>query len=173
MNHVLRLFFVTAVLTLSTISLAFAPSAVYGNAEGSGEKGVTGQRARIRAFAHEAPVISLALKHKNELNLTGDQVSNLEKIRTDHQKQAGPLQEQLRGVENELATLLQESPANLIQVKLKIEEAEKLRSELRYLRIEALENGKSILTAEQKDQLKNLLASSHRGFRRPHQAQPS
>jgi Spy/CpxP family protein refolding chaperone len=126
-----------------------------------------------RAFGHEAPLISIALKHKSELNLSADQVSSLENIRSNFQNQARPIQEQLRGVEGEVATLLQESPANLIQVKLKIEEAEKLRSELRYLRVESMENGKSVLNAQQKDQLKNLVASGHRGFRKPQQGQPS
>jgi Spy/CpxP family protein refolding chaperone len=173
MNRLYALFFASAVLALSIVSDVGGPNVVYADAAAS-DKGAEAQRSKMpRAFAHEAPLISIALKHKAELNLTADQVSSLEKTRTDYQNHAAPLQEQLRGIESEIATLLQESPANLIQVRLKIEEAEKLRSELRYLRVEALENGKSVLSGQQKDQLKSLLASSHRGFRRPHQGQPS
>ncbi|HZA55817.1 MAG TPA: Spy/CpxP family protein refolding chaperone [Candidatus Udaeobacter sp.] len=116
----------------------------------------------------EAPLISIALKHQTELKLTPDQVSTLEKVRTQYQNQTTPIQEQLRSIEGEISGLLQESPANLIQVKLKIEQAEKLRSELRYLRVEALENGRTVLTAEQKDQLKNLFASMRHNFRKSH-----
>ena len=60
--------------------------------------------------------------------------------------------------------MAQQSPANLIQIKTKIQESEKYRSELRYLRIEALENGKSVLTAEQQDQLKTLGTLPVRAF---------
>ena len=81
--------------------------------------------------------------------------------------QSTPIQEQLRTTENELTGVLQETPANLIQAKLKIEQAEKLRSQLRYLRAEALENGKSVLTAQQRDQLKTLFAAGHPGSKKP------
>jgi Spy/CpxP family protein refolding chaperone len=121
-----------------------------------------------RMFGAEAPLISIALKHQTELNLTGDQVATLEKIRTQYRSQTTPIVEQLRSVEGEIRSLLQQSPANLVQVKLKIEEAEKLRSDLRYLRIEALENGKSVLTTAQQDQLKSLSASMRQNFHRSH-----
>jgi Spy/CpxP family protein refolding chaperone len=120
----------------------------------------------------EAPWISIALRHQKELSLNPDQVINLEKIRTLYRDQSAPIQEQLRATESEITGVLQETPANLIQAKLKIEQAEKLRSQLRYLRAEALENGKSILTAQQRDQLKNLVSSRHPGFKKP-QGQPS
>jgi len=114
-------------------------------------------------FGAEAPLISIALKHQTELNLTGDQVATLEKIRTQYQSQTTPIVEQLRSVEGEIRSLLQQSPANLVQVKLKIEGAEKLRSDLRYL-----ENGKSVLTTAQQDQLKSLFASMRQNFHRSH-----
>ena len=69
-------------------------------------------------------------------------------------------------MEKEIATLTQQTPANLIQIKAKIQEAEKYRSELRYLRVEALENGRSVLTAQQHDQLKSLVRSTHDQFRK-------
>jgi len=61
---------------------------------------------------------------------------------------------------------MQQTPADLIQIKAKIQEAEKYRSELRYLRVEALENGRSVLTAQQQDQLKSLVRSIHDQFRK-------
>ena len=115
----------------------------------------------------EAPWISIALRHQKELSLNPDQVAHLEKIRTVFRDQSTPIQEQLRTTENELTEVLQETPANLIQAKLMIEQAEKLRSQLRYLRAEALENGKSVLTAQQRDQLKALFAAGHPGFKKP------
>lgn len=173
MNRVQVFLFGGAVLALSTVAVVSSPIAVNADPERAG-KGAFGQRARMHPMlGHEAPWISIALKHKSELNLSPEQVSNLETIRTNYQSQTAPIQDKLRAGESEIATLMQESPANLIAVKSKIEETEKLRSELRYLRLEALENGKSVLTAQQKDQLKNLLASGHRGFRKPQPGQPS
>jgi Spy/CpxP family protein refolding chaperone len=120
-----------------------------------------------RMLGVEAPWIRIALRHQKELSLNPDQVAHLEKIRTVFRDQSTPIQEQLRTTENELTGVLQETPANLIQAKLKIEQAEKLRSQLRYLRAEALENGKSVLTAQQRDQLKALFAAGHPGFKKP------
>jgi Spy/CpxP family protein refolding chaperone len=142
------------------------------HADGEGHKRFGRRPGAHQMFGGGAPIVSIALKHQSELKLTPDQVANLEKTRTHYQDQTAPLHQQLRTLENEIATLTQETPANLVQLKLKIQEGEKLRSELRYLRIEALENGKSILTAQQRDQLKSLLAS-RRGEHRRQQKQAS
>jgi Spy/CpxP family protein refolding chaperone len=117
-----------------------------------------------------APLISIALKHKTELNLASDQVANLEKIKSHYTSQVTPIHQQLTANEKEIAALMQQSPANLIQIKAKIQEGEKHRSELRYLRVEALENGKAVLTTQQQDQLKTLVRSQHERFRKQPQA---
>jgi Spy/CpxP family protein refolding chaperone len=159
-----------AALALSMISTTSLPMAAYGQV-GTGESGPARPRMH-RMLGVEAPWISIALRHQKELSLNSDQVANLEKIRTLYRDQSTPIEEQLRATESEINGALQETPANLIQAKLKIEQAEKLRSQLRYLRVEALENGKSVLTAQQRDQLKNLVSSRHPGFKKP-QGQPS
>ena len=119
-----------------------------------------------------APLITIALNHKSELNLTTDQVAKLEQIKSHYQAQVTPLSQQLQTIEKDIAGLMQQTPANLIQVKTKIQETEKYRSELRYLRLEALENGRSVLSAQQQDQLKTLVRSRHGNFRGS-QGQPS
>ena|SRR6266536_3285926 len=163
MNRIQTFLFGGAVLALSTFTVAFSRTAVYADAQ-AGNSGTFTQRPGMhRMFGAEAPLISIALKHQTELNLTGDQVATLEKIRTQYQSQTTPIVEQLRSVEGEIRSLLQQSPANLVQVKLKIEGAEKLRSDLRYL-----ENGKSVLTTAQQDQLKSLFASMRQNFHRSH-----
>jgi Spy/CpxP family protein refolding chaperone len=155
-----------AVLTAAVAS----PMLLRADGEGHGRFG-------RRAGAHQmlgggAPIVSLALKYQAELKLTPDQVGSLEKTRTHYQGQITPLHQQLKAVESEISKLMQETPANLVQLKLKIQETEKLRADLRYLRVEALENGKSILTAQQRDQLKSLL-TAHHGERLRHQKQAS
>jgi Spy/CpxP family protein refolding chaperone len=121
-----------------------------------------------RMFGGGTPIISLALKHKDQLKLTAEQVSNLEKTRTHYQEHIQPLHEQLRTLDSEIFKLSQETPADLVQIKTKIQESEKLRSELRYQRLEALENGRSILTPEQREQLKSLFTARRGEHRRQH-----
>ena len=167
MNKVHRFVFGAAVLSLSALlTIPFAISThAQGPADGSG--GFARRPGTHRMFGAGAPLISIALRHKTELALTEDQIATLEKIRAEHRDQTTPIREQLRTVESEIVSLLNETPANLIQIKTKLEESEKLRSALRYLRVEALENGKSVLTDAQREQLKGL-ADSFRGFRKPH-----
>jgi Spy/CpxP family protein refolding chaperone len=170
MKNVQRFLLGSTVLALSMIPATFAQMAAFGQA-GTGGPGSTKPRMH-RMLGVEAPWISIALRHQSELNLTPNQVANLEKIQTLYREQTTPIHEQLRTIEGELASSLQETPANLIQAKLKIEQAEKLRSQLRYLRVEALENGKSVLTAQQRDELKNLASLRRHNFRKS-QGQPS
>src|SRR5262249_16484216 len=126
-------------LALSMISGSLIAVDGYGQAN-PGEPGAGPPRMH-RMFGVEAPWVSIALKHQKDLSLSPDQVATLEKIRTQFRDQSTPIQEQLRAIESDLAASLQETPANLVQAKLKIDQAETLRSQLRYLRVEALENG--------------------------------
>jgi Spy/CpxP family protein refolding chaperone len=165
-----RLLYIGGTLLAAT-ALAL-PMALHADGEAWGRFGSRHGPGVRHILAGGAPIISIALKHQNELKLSADQVANLEKTRTHYQNQTTPLHEKLKALESELATLMQETPANLVQIKEKIQEAEKIRSELRYLRVEALENGKTILTTEQRDQLKNMFMSRRGGHRRSH-GQPS
>jgi Spy/CpxP family protein refolding chaperone len=126
-----------------------------------------------RQFGEGAPLISIALSHQSELGLSATQVSNLESIRADFQNRIAPILQDQRSIENKLREIQQQSSVDLVQAKALIEQSEKRHSELRYLRLEALENGKSILTAQQQDQLKNLVASMHQNLRKPQQGQAS
>ena len=171
MKKVRSLIVGTAIFTVATGAVVSSPSATFAQNETRTKGSFTGKPATDRMFGG-APLISIALKHRTELNLSNEQVANLEKVRTHYQNQIAPVQQQWRAIESEIAELRQQSPANLIQMKLNIEQSEKFRSELRYLREEALQNGKSILTAQQQDQLKALVGSMGRGFHKP-QAQTS
>ena len=162
-----------AVLALSATSLVFSPLITNVDAQTTGQGTFTRGHGMHRGFGEGAPLISLALRHKTELNLSADQVSNLEKIRANYQTQLTPLVQQVRALDKEIATLRQQTPANLIQIKTKIQQTEPLRSEIRYLRLEALENGKSILSTQQQDQLKTILASMHQNLKKPQQGQAS
>ena len=69
-------------------------------------------RGRMGPGFFGAPLITIALNHKSELNLTTDQVTNLENIRSHYQSQVTPVQQQLSSVEKEIASLMQQTPAN-------------------------------------------------------------
>jgi Spy/CpxP family protein refolding chaperone len=169
MNHVRKIVLGSAVLALSAVAAVNLPAAQEG---GAGNRPFARGERMHGGFAGSAPLISIALRHRSELNLTNDQVTTLEKIRNHFQSQVTPLHQQLQSAEKEIASLMQQQPANLIQIKTKIQEAEKVRSELRYQRVEALENGRSVLSAQQQEQLKALVRSRHGEFRRS-QGQPS
>jgi Spy/CpxP family protein refolding chaperone len=169
MKEARKLILAGTVIALFAIGIFNIPAAVA--QEGPGKKPFVRGDRMLGGFTG-APLISIALNHKSELNLTSEQVANLERIRNHYQAQVTPLQQQVTGIEKDIAALTQQTPANLIQIKAKIQEAEKFRSELRYLRIEALENGRSVLTTQQQDQLKTLVRSRHDQTRK-HQGQPS
>ena len=160
MNKVTTLIFGGA--ALATVALVSAPMAA---APDGGRP--FGHGAHMRGgSAGGAPLISMALKHKSELNLGNDQVAKLEQIKNNYQTQVTPLHQQLRTIEKEIAGLTQQSPADLIKIKSKIQETEKYRSELRYLQHEAMDNGQTVLSVPQRDQLKSLVASRHEHFRK-------
>ena len=152
---------------LATVALVSAPMAAAPAPDGSGPVGrpFAHRGPMAGGFAGSAPLISIALQHKSELNLASDQVAKLEKIKSDYQSQVTPLHQQIQSIEKEIAGLSQQSPSDLIQIKSKLQEAEKYRTELRYLQVEALDNGRSVLTAQQRDQLKTLVSARRENFR--------
>ena len=151
---------------LSAFSLAAAPMIGTADAQAPAQQPTHPRPGMHRHFGGGFPLISFALKHQQELNLSADQAANLEKIRSDFQAQATPIAQQLRGIEQQIRTALEQTPANLPQVQQLISQAEPLRSNLRYLRIQALENGKTVLSPSQRDQLKSLLSTMHQNFRK-------
>ena len=155
------------ILILAMLWASFLPSPADSREQGAGRVASEQARRGHRQFGPEAPWISIMLRYRSELNLTEEQAKSLEKLRSEFQQQAGPTRAKLREAEKEIARLLQENALDMTQVKAKIEETERIRVEFRYLRIEVLEQGKSVLTAAQREQLKDLSASARGRFHRP------
>ena len=114
-------------------------------------------------FAHrgahaERPLITLMLRHRDELGLSADQIQSLEQLRADFQREAIRREADLRVAEMELATLLEAEAPDLGQVEAKLREIERLRADLRLARIRVIEQGKARLTPEQRAKLRTLLA---------------
>lgn len=165
MNKFRKIVLGGAAIALAAVVVGNVPMASGQDGERTGKRHFAGGGQHMRGFGG-APLISIALKHRSELNLSADQVASLEKIREHYQSQVTPVREQLMAINKEIRGLMQQTPANLVEIKAKIQEEEKLRSELRYQRIEALENGRSVLTTAQHDQLKTLLRSGRGHFRK-------
>jgi len=106
----------------------------------------------------ERPLITLMLRHREELGLTPDQVQSLERLRAEFQREAIRREADLRVGETELAALLDADPVDLGQVETKLREIERLRADLRLARIRTIEQGKAQLTPEQRAKLRSLLA---------------
>lgn len=105
---------------------------------------------------HEGPLISFMLHHREELGLSADQVKALEQLRDDFQREAIRKEADLRISEMDLARLLDAEPVDLELVKAKLEEIERLRAELRHARIRTIEQGKALLSSEQRAKLQAL-----------------
>jgi Spy/CpxP family protein refolding chaperone len=99
------------------------------------------------------------LRHRKELELTPEQVQGLERLRDDYQREAIRSEGELRIGEMELAGLLKAEPVNVEKVKVKLQEVERLRVDLRFARIRAIEEGKALLSAEQREKLQTLLGA--------------
>jgi hypothetical protein len=114
-------------------------------------------RWHVRDPHVERPLITLMLRHGAELGLSPDQLQSLEELRADFQREAVRHGADIRIAEMELATLLQVKPADLEQVKTKLQEIERSHVDLRFARIRAIEQGKALLSAEQWAKFQTLL----------------
>jgi Spy/CpxP family protein refolding chaperone len=114
----------------------------------------------------ERPVISYILSHREELKLTPEQVKKLEDLRSDFERSARKHQDDLRAAEKSLDDLTRSDSVDLKQAETKVREVERLRADQRIARIRAVEQGKSILSQEQRDRLRDMM-SGNRYTRRP------
>jgi Spy/CpxP family protein refolding chaperone len=114
----------------------------------------------------ERPLITFILEHREQLALTPEQTTRLETLRQEFTRETIRRDADLRIAEMDLAALLEQTPADLAKVEAKVRELEKLRADLRIARIRAVEQGRTILTPEQRTKLQALLGSESRSARR-------
>ena len=103
------------------------------------------------------PLITLMLRHRDQLGLTPDQVQALERLRSDFQREAIRREADLRVAEMDLATLLSAEVVDLGQAEAKLREIERLRTDLRLARIRTIEQGRAQLSPEQRAKLRALM----------------
>lgn len=111
------------------------------------------------------PLISIMLSHRDELGLSTGQVQSLERLRTDFQKEAIRAEADLRVAEMDLRQLLAAEPVDMSAVEGKIRAIEKRRADLRLARVRAVESGRAVLSADQREKLRTLLAQEQPSMR--------
>jgi Spy/CpxP family protein refolding chaperone len=119
---------------------------------------------RMMGDPAERPLITIMLHHRTELGLSPDQVTRLETLRGDFTREAIRRGADIRIAELDLASLLEQDPVDLAKVEGKVREVAQLRADLRVGRFRAVEQGKAILTAEQRTRLQTMLSGGmHHG----------
>jgi Spy/CpxP family protein refolding chaperone len=118
------------------------------------------ERFGSRGTREDRPVISQLLSNRETLNLSADQVRKLEQLRDNFQRQAIRNDADLRIVELDIATLLDNEPLDMAKLEHKIRESEKLRTDLRIARIRTIEQARALLTNDQKKKFQELNPSS-------------
>jgi Spy/CpxP family protein refolding chaperone len=123
-----------------------------------------GPMGRMMGDPFERPLITIMLHHRTELGLSADQVSRLETLRSDFTREAIRRDADIRIAELDLTSLLEQDPADLSKVEAKVREAGQLRADLRIARLRAIEQGKALLTPEQRTRLQTMLSGGmHHG----------
>jgi hypothetical protein len=107
----------------------------------------------------ERPLISLMLRHRDGLGLSRQQVQDLEALRDGYERNAIRYQADIRITEIDLQTLLKADDVDLEQVKVKLQEMEQLKTEMRLARIRAIEQGKGLLSSEQREKFRTLVGN--------------
>jgi Spy/CpxP family protein refolding chaperone len=105
----------------------------------------------------ERPLITMMLHHRTDLGLTDEQVSRLEQLRNSFARESIRREADIRVAELDLAEVLSQEPLDLPQAEAKIREAARLRTDLRIARLRTIEQGKAVLTPEQRVKLASLL----------------
>jgi hypothetical protein len=114
----------------------------------------------------ERPLISMILSNREKLGLSADQVRQLERLRSDYEKESIRKDADLRIADMDLEALLESPTVDMSKVEAKVREIEKLRADLRLARIRAVEKGKEQLSAEQRQKLQELLGETGGARRR-------
>jgi len=106
----------------------------------------------------EGPPISMIIRNREKLDLSSDQVKNLERLRTDFEKQSIRKEADIRVAKLDLHALLHTQPVDMKKVEAKVHEIERLRADLQFARIRATQKAKEQLSLEQRQKLDELLA---------------
>jgi Spy/CpxP family protein refolding chaperone len=110
---------------------------------------MAGMSMRPGPGSAERPWPTMALHHRDQLGLSADQTKELESLRSELEKKAVRQSAEIRVAEFELADLLRAEPVDMTKVEATLSQVERLRTELRLMRIKTVERGRAVLTPDQ------------------------
>ena len=102
------------------------------------------------------PLVSIALRSHEELKLTDDQIKRLKDIRDAFSKKSVKERAEMKTRRIDLKRALDTEKIDLADVEKKIREISNMRVDLRIARLKAIQEGKSVLNAEQQKQLSKI-----------------
>src|SRR4029453_1983075 len=117
---------------------------------------------------HGRAMFGFVMRHRQELNLTPAQIQSFQKLATDYRRDAIKREADLKLARVDLGTLLRPDPANpgqpvnLTAAEAKIREIEKARGDMMLGRLRTMEQGKALLTPEQRTKLVSLMHENRR-----------
>jgi Spy/CpxP family protein refolding chaperone len=109
---------------------------------------------------NDRPWITVMLDLREELGLSAEQIGRLFTLRDGFAREARKKSEALEKFERDLDQLLGPGPVDLRAVEAKVKEAEAIRTDLRLARIRVIEEGKGVLTPEQRAKFVELVKES-------------
>lgn len=113
---------------------------------------------------HHRPLFGMVMRHRQELALTPSQIEGFQRLGTDYRREAIKRRAERELARVDLMTLMRPDPANpgkavdMTQVESKVREIEKSRADLQISRLRAMEQGKALLTPEQRTKLMTLMS---------------
>jgi Spy/CpxP family protein refolding chaperone len=144
---------------LATRLGSFGAELVQQMQQGRGGMGSMGEMmGRMMGDPAERPLITIMLHHRTELGLSAEQVSRLETLRSDFTREAIRRGADIRIAELDLASLLEQDPVDMTKVEAKVREVGQLRADLRIARLRTVEQGKAVLSPEQRTRLQTMLS---------------
>jgi Spy/CpxP family protein refolding chaperone len=127
-----------------------------------GQRHFGGWQRHMRQGRHSRrgrSVIGFALRHRQELSLTPQQVETLKKLGMDSRRAAIRAAADRKVAQLDLMSLRQSDPVDMSRVEAKVREIERLRADSRLAAIRTDEQAKAQLTPEQREKLKGLAAT--------------
>ena len=133
-----------------------------------GQRHFGGWQRHMRQGRHSRrgrSVIGFALRHRQELSLTLQQIETLKKLGMDSRRAAIRAAADRKVAQLDLMSLRQSDPVDMSRVEAKVREIERLRADSRLAAIRTDEQAKAQLTPEQREKLKGLAAArwQHKG----------
>jgi Spy/CpxP family protein refolding chaperone len=111
---------------------------------------------------HGRLLFGFVMRHRQELGLTPAQLESFQKLATDYRRDAIKRQADMKLARVDLGAMLRPDQANpgkavdMTQAEAKVREIERARGDMMLSRLRAMEQGKALLTPEQRAKLVTL-----------------